>query len=97
MKKIIYKIAYPFWYLFTKTYFEAITLCVILILPGCLLFLFIPSLRYSNSIEQSESIGVGMAILSLLLSPIFGIIVMKISDKLRNYYSKNGYNINYFG
>lgn len=91
MKKLIYLINYPLWYILTQTYLVVILVSITLILPGVLLSLLFPQMINGSSVEENESIGIGMGMLSIMLSPFIAYPLMKWHAKSKIYYLENGY------
>jgi len=92
LKKIILTIVYPVWFLLAKTW-----LCGVLVLVSCvsitplIVFSIIP--EQSLSKDEVEGFAGGLSILSLLISPFIGILIMYIGSYLEEHYKLFGYKI----
>jgi len=91
MKKILFTIIYPFWFFLAKTWFGNMIMIPIILAPiPLLIYLIFPSLMMTTG-EQAEGIGVGAGILTLLCSPLTGMMFGIIGDKLEINYKKWNY------
>lgn len=80
MKKILFKIIYPFWYLLSNTWVgNAIVLVIVLLLPFCFLCLFIPS-----GTNLNDGACWALAILSVIMS----IMLISPLSSLHDYIEK---------
>ena len=91
MKKILLTALYPFWFFFAKTWFGNLMMIPIFLAPlPILIHLFFPHLMMTTG-EESEGIGIGIGILTLLCSPFTGMMFNTIGDKLEINYENWNY------
>ena len=91
MKRILFTAVYPFWFFLVKTWMGGVLMiCLVPLMPALVIGLLIPSLMDVIG-EEAKDIGVGMAILSLLLCPFFAMPLMALGDYLERYYEKWNY------
>jgi len=91
MKKTLLTILYPFWFFFAKTWFGNMMMIPITLAPlPILIHLIFPDLMMTTG-EEAEGIGIGVGILTLLCSPLTGMMFMTIGDKLETNYEKWNY------
>lgn len=89
--KILLTIIYPFWFLFALTMFGNMLLFIICISPIPILLHIINPNIMNNTEESAKNIGQGVGILSLICSPFFIILFMKLSSYLKNKYENYNY------
>lgn len=100
LTKIILTIIYPFWVFFAKTWLgNVIMIPVSLSVLPILIFLIFPELNDVTETEEKQGIGVGIGILSILLSPFSAMLFLIISGLLKTSFEninyKTDFNFNY--
>ena len=92
MKKIILTIIYPLWYILSKTIIGTALMFFIVPSLGAIPFLFLLSFIDIPDYEGVyDSIGLGVAIISIIPSMYIGVYLMDISFKLELIYQKYNY------
>lgn len=86
MKQILFTIIYPFWFFFAKTWLGNIMMIPISLTPIPILINVIFPTLIKTTNPEAETIGIGIAILSLLFSPFIACFFMIISNTMEEYY-----------
>jgi hypothetical protein len=92
IKMIIFTLVYPLWFFLAKTWLGGVLM--IGLIPLTMLFiiwLIFPDLMNDVSQEEAKGIGGGMAIFSILCSPIFIIPLVIIGRYLERHYEEWNY------
>ena len=88
MKRALFTIIYPFWFFFAKTWFGGVLMiCLVPMTPALLISLIFPNIMNTTG-EEAKSIGGGLAIFSLLLSPFIAMPLMALGVYLESHYEK---------
>ncbi len=91
MKRILLTLIYPFWFFLSKTWFGNLMTIPLALSPlPILIYLISPDIMMITG-EEAEGVGIGLGILTLLCTPLSGMIIMAIGDKLEVNYQKLNY------
>lgn len=88
IKKMLFALAYPFWYFFFVTIFGNLFFILVVFIAPPLFVLFLIPNQNTN-----EDTGGSIAIFTLLIAPIIVFQLMRIGDYLCKYYKKLGYKV----
>ena len=92
MKKLILSLLYPFWFFLARTIAgNSIMMMVVLFIPMGLISL-LPGFQNLTG-SAAESVGMGVAIFSLLVSPITASIFFDASEYLEAHYKNYSYKV----
>ena len=92
MKKLILSLLYPFWFFLARTIAgNCIMMMVVLFIPMGLISLLPGFQNLSGS--AAESVGMGVAMFSLLLSPFTSSVIWDINDYLETNYKNYSYRV----
>lgn len=92
MKKLILSLLYPFWFFLARTIAgNCIMMMVVLFIPMSLISL-IPGFQNLTG-STAESVGMGVAMFSLLVSPFTCSVFWNINDYLETNYKSYSYKV----
>jgi len=91
MKKVLLTIIYPFWFLLSATEVGNMLLIVLVPLTPAMIFYLILPQVFNVTGKDAQDIGMGMAVVSLLLCPLVLFPLMAFGEYLEKNYKEWGY------